>query len=349
MEVTIVLSREHPTLPQAEVEAVLQAEKLKYNVQKNLNGLLILHLSQNFLKILPTIALRLSFTHEILQVLFQTPEKHLIKLSKQYKWIDIVKADYAVRVKKLDRTSIYNTSELEREIGEIIKINVGEKSIVNLDDPSILIRIILFNKNALVGHRIATISKKHFFKSKPHKRPFFYPGSMSPKLARCMVNLTRIKRGDTLLDPFCGTGGILIEAGIIGARVIGTDIDPKMVNGTGINLKTSLISNFQVYRSDVRSLKLPFKVDAIVTDPPYGISASTGGEKSNELYQQSIDSMQNLIKKGGLVCIATPHYLDIQKMLQGTNFQIIEQHHIRMHKSLTRVISLLKNDSSHHR
>jgi tRNA (guanine10-N2)-dimethyltransferase len=110
-----------------------------------------------------------------------------------------------------------------------------------------------------------------------------------------------------------------------------------------------LISNFQVYRSDVRSLKLPFKVDAIVTDPPYGISASTGGEKSNELYQQSIDSMQNLIKKGGLVCIATPHYLDIQKMLQGTNFQIIEQHHIRMHKSLTRVISLLKNDSSHHR
>jgi len=342
MEVALILSREHPTLPQAEVEAVLQAEQLKYKVKEELNGLLILNLSRKFLKTLPIIGQRLSFTHEILRVLIQTSEKHLINESKQYTWEKIIIADYAVRIKKLDKNSIYNTSKLEREIGDIIKSNIGRKTEVNLDDPSIFIRIILLNERALVGHRIASISKKHFFELKPHKRPFFYPGSMSPKLARCMVNLTRIRRGDTLLDPFCGTGGILIEAGMIGARVVGTDIDPKMVIGTEINLQHCLIKDFQVFKSDVRNLKLPFKVDAIVTDPPYGISASTGGERSNELYQQSIDSMQNLINKGGLVCIATPHYLDIQDMLQGTNFQIIEQHHIRMHKSLTRVISLLQ-------
>ncbi len=40
--------------------------------------------------------------------------------------------------------------------------------------------------------------------------------------------------------------------------------------------------------------------------------------------------------------MATPHYMDIEGLIQGTNFEIIEQHHIRMHKSLTRVISLLK-------
>jgi tRNA (guanine10-N2)-dimethyltransferase len=347
MEVALVLSREHPSLPQAEVEAVLQAEKLKYKIKEKLNGLLILNLSQNFFEKLPIICQRLSFTHEILQILFQTSEKYLIKESKQYIWKNIITEDYAVRIKKMDRTSIYNTTELERKIGDIIKINTSGDAIVNLEDPSILIRIILLNEHAFVGQRIAAISKKHFFQLKPHKRPFFYPGSMSPKLARCMVNLTRIKRGDTLLDPFCGTGGILIEAGTIGARVVGTDIDPKMVIGTEINLQHCLIRDFQVFRSDVRSLELPFKVDAIVTDPPYGISASTGGEKSNELYQQSMDSIQNLIKKEGLVCIATPHYLDIHEMLQGTNFQIIEQHHIRMHKSLTRVISLLKNDTTH--
>jgi tRNA (guanine10-N2)-dimethyltransferase len=347
MEVALVISREHPTLPQAEVEAVLQAEQLKYKVKEELNGLLILKLSQRFLETLPIIAQRLSFTHEILRVLILTPEKHLIKEAKQYPWKEIITAEYAVRIKKMDKNSIYNTSKLERKIGDIIKITIGGNASVNLDDPSIFIRIILLNKRALVAHRIAAISKKHFFQLKPHKRPFFYPGSMSPKLARCMVNLTRIRRGDILLDPFCGTGGILIEAGIIGAKVVGTDIDPKMVMGTEINLQHCLISDFQVFRTDVRNLELPFKVDAIVTDPPYGISASTGGEKSDELYQQSMDSMQDLIKKGGLLCIATPHYLDIYDMLQGTNFQIIEQHHIRMHKSLTRVISLLKNDASH--
>jgi len=33
--------------------------------------------------------------------------------------------------------------------------------------------------------------------------------------------------------------------------------------------------------------------------------------------------------------------MDIKGLIKDTNFEIIEQHHIRMHKSLTRVISLL--------
>ena len=40
--------------------------------------------------------------------------------------------------------------------------------------------------------------------------------------------------------------------------------------------------------------------------------------------------------------MATPHYMDIMGLIEGTNFEIIEQHHIRMHKSLTRVITLFK-------
>jgi len=94
---------------------------------------------------------------------------------------------------------------------------------------------------------------------------------MSPKLARCMVNLTRIKNSDRLLDPFCGTGGIIIEAGIIGARVVGTDIDPKMVIGTIENLQHCDIKDYEVFQADARKLKLPYEVDGVATDPPYGI------------------------------------------------------------------------------
>ena len=203
-------------------------------------------------------------------------------------------------------------------------------------------RIILSEGKALIGRRIGEISKKHFYNLKPHKRPFFYPGSMSPKLARCMVNLTRINQGETVLDPFCGTGGILIEAGIIGAKVIGTDIDYKMVKGTRENLEHCGVHDFQVFQEDARKLELPDKVDSIVTDPPYGISASTGGEKSENLYQQSMLALDELLTDNGLMCLATPHYLDLDEVLAGTKFKIIEQHHIRMHKSLTRVISVLK-------
>jgi len=341
MEIALMLSKEHTTLPRAEVEAVLECEGINYHIKEEREGLLILDIPNETPDNMLEIIKRLSFTHEVFQILLETDEDKLIMEMEKYPWNDIVKSDYAVRVKKVDKKSQFNTSKLEWEMGGIIRAKVKPDIRVNLEDPSILIRTLLRDGKAIVGQRIGQISKKHFFNLKPHKRPFFYPGSMSPKLARCMVNLTRIKKGQTLLDPFCGTGGILIEAGIIGTRVIGTDIDYKMVKGTKENLEHCGVHDYQVFREDARKLELPSKVDSIVTDPPYGISASTGGEKSEDLYQQSMQSLQGLLKGDGLMCLATPHYLDLDEVLAGTKFKIIEQHHIRMHKSLTRVISVL--------
>jgi tRNA (guanine10-N2)-dimethyltransferase len=340
MEIALLLSQEHTTLPLAEVESVLECEGINYHIKEEGEGLLILDIPNETPDNMMKVIKRLSFTHEVFQILISADEDKLISEMEKYPWADVVKSDYAVRVKKMDKKSQFNTSKLEWEMGSIINKATPEAR-VNLDDPSIFIRTVIKNGKVIVGQRIGQISKKHFFNLKPHKRPFFYPGSMSPKLARCMVNLTRIKKGQTLLDPFCGTGGILIEAGIVGVRVIGTDIDYKMVKGTKENLEHCGVSDYQVFREDARKLELPSKVDAIVTDPPYGISASTGGEKSEDLYQQSMQSLQGLLKDDGRMCLATPHYLDLDEVLAGTKFKIIEQHHIRMHKSLTRVISVL--------
>jgi tRNA (guanine10-N2)-dimethyltransferase len=341
MEVALLLSKEHPTLPRAEVEAVLEAEKVDFRVKEEQKGLLIINVPDHLLPSLKIVADRLSYTHEIFRLLIETENGQLETSVSKYPWEQVINDTYAVRVKKIDKNVNEDAISLEGKIGSIIHSRVAEAR-VNLTHPSTFIRTVLTGDRIIIGDRIARISKKHFFELKPHKRPFFYPGSMSPKLARCMVNLTRLKKGETLLDPFCGTGGILLEAGIIGARVVGTDIDYKMVKGTEENLQHCGIDDYQLFHEDARKFKLPYQVDAIATDPPYGISASTGGEKSNELYQQSVLSMQGLIKDEGLVCLATPHYLDIPETLAGTNFEIIEQHHIRMHKSLTRVISLLE-------
>jgi len=341
MEIALLLSKEHSTLPPAEVDAVMDCEGIKYHIKMDQPGLLILDIPHKNPEEMERVIERLSYTHEVFQVLLWVDENDILTESEKYPWDKIISSSYAVRVKKMDKKSKRNTSKLEWDLGRIIKSRVGDQVMVNLENPSTFIRVILKDGQAIVGNRIGKISKKHFFNLKPHKRPFFYPGSMSPKLARCMVNLTRIKKDQTLLDPFCGTGGILIEAGMVGARVIGTDIDYKMVKGTKKNLEHYGISNYQVIQEDARNLELLHKVDAIVTDPPYGISASTRGEKSHDLYHQSMESLQRLIKEDGLVCLATPHYLDLDEILTGTKFKIIEQYHIRMHKSLTRIISFL--------
>ncbi len=61
-------------------------------------------------------------------------------------------------------------------------------------------------------------------------------GMLPPKLAQIMLNLGSVKRDTTVLDPFCGTGVVLMEAALTGAVVTGSDINPKMVSMTKENL-----------------------------------------------------------------------------------------------------------------
>ena len=130
----------------------------------------------------------------------------------------------------------------------------------------------------------------------------------------------------------------------MGARVVGTDIDERMVEGTIKNLEYCNVNDYEIFQGDARNIKLKNRVNAIATDPPYGISASTGGEESQNLYAQSLITLEEILMDDGRLCMATPHYMDIQGLVNGTNFEIIEQHHIRMHKSLTRVITLFKKN-----
>ncbi len=341
MEIVLILSQEHQTLPKAEIEAVLNAESIPFSFENQYEGVLILNVPDEYSKSLKTFGKRLSYTHEVCKLLIETDKVHLNSEIQTYPWKDIIIKDFAVRVKRMDKDDKFDTTDVEWEIGGLINNSI-EGAKVNLKDPSSFLRLIFINGKIFVTERLFRIEKKHFYNLKPHKRPFFYPGSMSPKLARCMVNLTGVKKGDLVLDPFCGTGGILLEAGIMGAKVIGVDIDEKMVNGTIKNLNYCGVKDYKVFQGDARKICLPNKVKAIATDPPYGISASTGGEESQNLYTEALVTMEEILTDTGRLCMATPHYMDIKELIQGTNFEIIEQHHIRMHKSLTRVISILK-------
>ena len=55
-------------------------------------------------------------------------------------------------------------------------------------------------------------------------------------MARAMINVAGIKNDEILLDPFCGTGGILIEGADMNLNIIGQDVDVKMVDASLKNL-----------------------------------------------------------------------------------------------------------------
>ncbi|MGZ7119813.1 MAG: DNA methyltransferase, partial [Methanobacterium sp.] len=275
MEIIFILSGEHETLPKAEITASLEALNTSFSSIYDHDRVLILDIPDDATEVIETLGKRLAYTNEICRLIFETDNVSLKDDVQNFEWEKVISNDYAVRVKNINIDPDFNSQAMEIEIGGIIKASLGEKAKVNLENPEKFLRIIFVDEKIFVSERLVKRAKKHYYALKPHKRPFFYPGSMSPKLARGMNNLTRIKKGSIVLDPFCGTGGILIEAGIIGAKVVGMDIDEKMVEGTRKNLKYCNIKDYEVFKGDARNITLPYKVDAIVTDPPYGISAST--------------------------------------------------------------------------
>lgn len=341
MELLCIQSQEHPELPLAELNAVIECEDMDTQVDRVTEGLVILkEISQeNFKPYYKILTRRMGYTHEVHELILKTSVDDLEKDILTVDWSGYIDENFAVRVKRI-RSEI-DTVGYERKLGTLILDN-SQNIKVNLSKPKTLVRVVAHGNDLFVGIERIKLDKKHFEDSKPHKRPFFYPGSMNPKLARCMVNLSRIRAGELLLDPFCGTGGILIEAGLIGCKLVGSDIYWKMQNGTAINLDYYGITDYRTFHLDVRELKMYEKVASVVTDPPYGISTSTGDVDGEEIFNEFFHAIYDNMKDDAYLCMASPHYVDLKPMVDEVGFEIVEQYGIKMHRSLTRIISVIR-------
>lgn len=61
-------------------------------------------------------------------------------------------------------------------------------------------------------------------------RKFIGTTSMDPQLSLIMANQAQVKNGDIILDPFVGTGSLLVAASQFGGFIMGTDIDYMMLH-----------------------------------------------------------------------------------------------------------------------
>ena len=341
MELFCIQSQEHPELPLAELKAVMECENIDATIDVVAEGLVILKdiPDERIDQYHETLTKRLGYTHEVHQLIMKSSPERLSEDIPSINWKDYISETFAVRVKRLN--SQIDTVATERKAGALILDNCNDIK-VKLREPNSLVRMVASKNDIYIAVEKFKLNKKHFVESKPHKRPFFYPGSMSPKLARCMVNLSRVTEGQLLLDPFCGTGGILIEAGLIGCKVVGSDIYWKMKNGAAINLDHFGITDYRTFNLDVRELKMYEKVAAVVTDPPYGISTSTGDIEGDNIFKEFFIAIYDNMRDDAYLCMASSHYVDLKPMADEVGFEIVEQYGIKMHRSLTRIISVIR-------
>lgn len=165
--------------------------------------------------------------------------------------------------------------------------------------------------------------------------PFRRPVSLPPRLARAAVNLARIRPGDSVLDPFLGTGALLGEAGLLGARVWGIDRDPEMVRGALKNLAHLGLSAEEFVEGDAARndfSRAPPAFDALVTDVPYGRSSGSGGEPADRVVARVIPFWASRVRSGGRVVIVSAGLGDVL----GPPWRVAVRVPVRVHRSLTR-------------
>jgi DNA modification methylase len=56
-----------------------------------------------------------------------------------------------------------------------------------------------------------------------------YKGKFHPQMIRALLNIIGLKEGDTVLDPFSGSGTTALEAQLLGINFIGIDISPLCI------------------------------------------------------------------------------------------------------------------------
>lgn len=136
-------------------------------------------------------------------------------------------------------------------------------------------------------------------------RKFIANTSMDPTLSIIMTNMAKVKPNHLVLDPFVGSGSLLVPAACFGACVLGTDIDymllhgkakPSRCNVTRREDDESVRANLRQYGVESRfgdvviaDSALPLwreavRFNAIVTDPPYGIREATERIGSHRKY-----------------------------------------------------------------
>jgi tRNA (guanine10-N2)-dimethyltransferase len=269
---------------------------------------------------------RLAYTKSVYSFLFSCQPELLLECINKFNWNRIYKKDFCVRIKNF-HIPIFTEHGLADAVWRRLK---NPKA--NLTNPKTRIEF-LFVKGKVFCGLFLYEQDNYFFERAAHLRPGFHPTSMSPKLARALVNLSGVKKKGTLLDPFCGTGGILLESSIVGCRTIGSDIDGDMLVKAKQNLDHFKLKA-KLFKDD--ALKVKVKTDVIVTDPPYG-RGSFKTKKLSTLYNSFLSNAYSLLRKNQRLVVVFPNNIFFK-----SKFKVICCINFYVHKSLTRNIYVLE-------
>lgn len=124
-------------------------------------------------------------------------------------------------------------------------------------------------------------------------------GALKPELAAALVHGLELRGGDTVFDPFAGSGAIPAECKGRGITVLATDADAGSAQalaaraGRGEFGRGARVAQLDfLNQRQLAEFVAPGAVQAVATDPPWGIFLARSSDEMAEFYQamwQSLD------------------------------------------------------------
>lgn len=309
MSYAYLLAGEDLELAEHEVKGFLESQGLEKDTERQGRLVLAPEVDEGQLG-------RLALTHEI----SDTIERGEIGEEPGYR----PENSFEVRA-KIVAGEEHDSAGLQKEYGSMLETDGNE---VDLESPDERLRLYLLEDEYVLARLVTDIDRGLFDERRNQERPFSSPVSLDPVLARVLVNLSGAEPGSHLLDPFCGTGGILIEAGLCGIGVRGLDAQERMVEGTRENLEEYGILSHDVRQVDIKDIKDEFdrEFEALVTDLPYGGASKVKGEPVDEFLEVAPD-----------MCDGRVVFMSNQPELG----EMEPEYEIYVHKNLTRYIYIM--------
>lgn len=183
----------------------------------------------------------------------------LDELEEAVRALRIVAPRFSIATRRLPR-GLPGATEAKTRIANCIEGNVS------VDHPQLRLLLVM----SALGYRVLEEQRAAPGEADwlgASRKPHNYLVALPVRIAKAMLNLT-LRPGDTVLDPFCGTGTIPLLAAWAGHRAYGSDISAACVDHASENL-AHFGQQATLACADAREVQQ--RADCVVSNLPYGL------------------------------------------------------------------------------
>jgi putative N6-adenine-specific DNA methylase/tRNA (guanine6-N2)-methyltransferase len=230
----------------------------------------------------------------------------------------------------------FSSQDVQRETGAVLQKRYGLW--VDLEQYELEVRIDIRGDRCSVA-----LQRTRTPLSSRHKLRYAPMAALRANIAYAMLRLA--SPGRSLLDPFCGSGTILLEAAEVfpGVALYGCDVNEEAVAGARKNAEAEG-HDPDIRHVDARALSRSYSpgFEAVVTNPPYGLRVGRHLDYSR-FYRHFLRQARAILAPEGRMVLIAFKRREFRRELDRSPFLPAEEHAVEI-GDITPKIYLLRRE-----